>query len=200
MKTAILSTVAALVATTATAGTIVAPNPDPVIAPTPAPAPVTSPWNGFYAGASFGWNTGEEFVPAPPTTFNGLTYGGFAGYNFVMDSGFMVGGELAATRVNREYSTSTVNNAMVFDAKLRAGFAADRALIYASGGYSMVNYDTGGFQGQGWNAGAGVDYLVTDSMFVGAEYIYRDIDDSQNTPPNWETRSHTIQLRAGLKF
>ncbi|TYB82177.1 outer membrane protein [Maritimibacter fusiformis] len=212
MKTAIISTVvASFVATAASAGTIVAPTPDPVIMPTP--APVMSYWDGFYAGAALGWATGEYTnygnTPATVTPGDGFSYGGFVGYNFVMDGGFMVGAELAGGRFSLE-DAAAVNelNMTLFDAKLRVGFEADRALVYASGGYTMgtgevVNTSPGSpysGEGTGWNLGAGVDYLVTDSMFVGAEYVYRDITDSLNATPAWDAQFHTFSVRAGIKF
>ncbi len=200
----IASVAAAFAATAASAGTIVAPVADPVIMV--APTPVASRWDGFYAGGTFGWNTGE-FQPLPtggplplPLAFDGLTYGGFIGYNHVMDGGFMIGGELAGTIVNMDGSGTLVDRvATVFDAKLRAGFEMDRALVYASGGYTMASYDNN-TEGTGWNAGVGIDYLVTDSIFVGAEYVYRDITDSLGTPAAWEEQFHTFQIRAGIKF
>lgn len=188
----IASVVAAFAATAASAGTIVVPTPDPVIVA--APAPAASLWDGFYAGGTFGWNTGET-LPAPVSPFSGLTYGGFAGYNYVMDGGFMIGGEIAGTVFNM----GAGDRGTVFDAKIRAGMEAGRALIYASGGYSMATYNFGD-AGNGWNLGAGVDYLVTDTMFVGAEYVYHDITDSQVTPAVWQDQFHTFQLRAGIKF
>lgn len=210
MKTAIMSTaIAAFAATAASAGTIVAPTPDPVIMP--APAPVMSSWDGFYAGASLGWATGEytndPTGAAIVTPGDGFAYGGFAGYNFVMDGGFMIGAEVAGGRFSLE-DAAAVNelNMTLFDAKLRVGFEAGRALVYASGGYTMGTGEVvnpgGTFpgEGSGWNLGAGVDYLVTDNVFVGAEYVYRDISDSLNTPDDWNAQFHTFSVRAGIKF
>lgn len=196
LKNTILATgIAAFAVSAASAGTIVVPVADPVIMP----APAASPWDGFYAGAILGWGTGESTFPtAAPKPIDSFIYGGFAGYNHVFDSGFMLGGELAGTvmRLDDRFGGS---RAAVFDAKLRAGVEAGRALIYASGGFSMSSDDVGNM-GTGWNAGAGIDYLVTDRVFVGAEYVYRDITDSLATPANWQDKFHTFQLRAGFKF
>lgn len=197
VKSKILSTVLAAftaTATAASAGTIVVPVADPVIAP----APALPSWQGFYAGATLGWATGEATFPtSPPLAIDSFTYGGFAGYNHILDSGFVIGGEIAATVLSlNDRFGGAVNT--VFDAKLRAGVEAGRALIYASGGYSR-SWDNAGNVGSGWNVGAGVDYLVTDSLFVGAEYVYRDITDTA-TPSNWRDRFHTVQMRAGIKF
>ncbi len=201
----IASVVATFVATAASAGTIVAPMPDPVIMPSPVVA--TSYWDGFYVGAAVGWSTGDMIFPGPATEpSDGIGYGGFLGYNYVMDGGFMIGGEVAGSIFNFDPNTTTNPgvDGVVFDAKLRVGFEMDRALVYASGGYSMLTGDylstpASPIEGTGWNVGAGVDYLVTDSVFVGAEYVYRDITDSAATPA-WESQSHAFSVRAGIKF
>ena len=195
MKTRLLVSVAAIcVATAATAGTIAPPVSDPVLAP----APVMPGWAGFYAGATLGWATGQATYPAlPPLAIDSFSYGGFAGYNHILDNGFMVGGEVAVTILNLNDRFGGFVNT-VFDAKLRAGVVAGRALVYASGGFSMSSDDVGN-TGRGWNIGAGVDYLVTENLFFGAEYVYRDITDTA-TPANWRDRFHTVQVRAGIKF
>ena len=199
-NTIIASVVAAFAATAASAGSLVVPVADPVIVV--APTPADSLWDGFYAGATFGWNTGDtQFLTATSApfsrAFDGLTYGGFIGYNYVMDGGFMLGAELAGTVINMDGPPDFVST--VFDAKLRAGVEMDRALVYVSGGYSML-WDDASNEGTGWNVGAGIDYLVTDSIFVGAEYVYRDITDSLVTPAAWQDQFHTFQIRAGIKF
>ncbi len=197
-NTIIASVVAAFAATAASAGSLVVPVADPVIVV--APTPAASLWDGFYAGATFGWNTGDRtplIVTPGVTAFDGLTYGGFIGYNHVMDGGFMIGGELAGTIGNRDITPAIVST--VFDAKLRAGVEMDRALVYVSGGYSML-WDDASNEGTGWNVGAGIDYLVTDSIFVGGEYVYRDITDSLGSPAAWQDQFHTFQIRAGIKF
>ncbi len=203
-NTIIASVVATFVATAASAGTIVAPTPDPVIMPTPVFA--TSYWDGFYVGAAVGWSTGDMVIyPAAGDPSDGFGYGGFIGYNYVMDGGFMIGGEVAGSIFNFDpTSGATGVDGTMFDAKLRVGFEMDRALVYASGGYSMLSGDylstpATPIEGTGWNVGAGIDYLVTDSVFVGAEYVYRDITDSAATPA-WESQSHAFTVRAGIKF
>ena len=203
-NTIIASVVATFVATAASAGTIVAPMPDPVIMPTPVFA--TSYWDGFYAGAAAGWTTGDFTIspPGTPIDNDGYGYGGFLGYNYVMDGGFMIGGEVAASMFSIDGTGGSPEvDGTMFDAKLRVGFEVDRALVYVSGGYSMLtgeyNPGTVDIEGTGWNVGAGVDYLVTDSVFVGAEYVYRDMESSTGTPA-WESTSHAFTVRAGIKF
>ncbi|WOJ89911.1 porin family protein [Methylocapsa polymorpha] len=68
--------------------------------------------------------------------------------------------------------------------RLRAGFAWDRALIYATGGAAFAGIKTTysdffGFDSisrtrAGWTVGGGVEYAVTDNWSVRAEYRYAD--------------------------
>lgn len=161
----------------------------------PAPAPT---WDGLYVGGAGGSTDlydGDADV---------LTYGAFAGYNHVMGSGLMLGAEVAYS-ITEDIDWGTVQepnvaNYGILDLKARAGFAADKALLYVFGGYSMIseNYELYGTNNYaGWNAGAGVDFLVTDSIFVGGEYIYRSLNWTEG---DYELNASTIQGRVGFKF
>jgi outer membrane immunogenic protein len=67
------------------------------------------------------------------------------------------------------------------------GIAVDRALFYATGGWAVARitntYDTTAFGGgfaslshtrDGWTAGGGIDYAVTNNWSLLAEYRYSD--------------------------
>ncbi|MGY0572577.1 outer membrane protein [Bradyrhizobium sp. RDM12] len=64
----------------------------------------------------------------------------------------------------------------------RLGYAADRALLYVTGGAAFASIETSilftgisvGWDGTrvGWTAGAGVDYAFTGNWFTGLEYRY----------------------------
>ena len=105
------------------------------------------------------------------------------------------------------------------DLKARAGFSAGSALIYGFAGMSLGEYqyfDDGveidefpAFGTSGMNYGVGIDYLITDSIFLGAEYIIRDqagtvysIYDDGDGSMDWDMTANVqaIQLRAGMKF
>ncbi len=68
--------------------------------------------------------------------------------------------------------------------RLRAGYAWDRALLYATGGAAFAGVKTTysdfyGFDSisktrAGWTVGGGVDYAITDNWSVRAEYRYAD--------------------------
>lgn len=194
-----VSTIAMFAAGAALAGSV-----EPVVVESAlyvAPAPKAVDWSGFYVGGGAGWMMGDDEIFAPPSVsaFDGLIYGGFAGYNYQMDSGLVLGAEVAAFTGNMQFAAPPDLGITMVDLKARVGFAAGDALVFASGGYTMASYDNGD-EGAGWNVGVGVDYKVTDKIFVGAEYVYRDITDTQNTPEQWESRFGTVQARVGFRF
>jgi opacity protein-like surface antigen len=105
------------------------------------------------------------------------------------------------------------------DLKARAGFSAGSALVYGFAGLSLGEYQyfEGGveidefpaFGTSGMNYGVGIDYLVTDSIFLGVEYIIRDqagtvysIYDVDEGSMDWDMTANVqaIQIRAGMKF
>jgi len=90
----------------------------------------------------------------------------------------------------------------------RFGYAADRALLYVSGGAAFVSTETaipftgisiGGADTRvGWTVGAGVDYAFTNNWFTGIEYRYSQYEAksfvlSDTDPEPWPRR---VQARA----
>lgn len=159
-------------------------------------------WTGFYLGlqAGYGWSQVDTSfsngVPNLSPDGNGFVGGAHAGYLWQWDS-FVAGPE-----VDIEYSdvsgsdrsfaggTSASNADINWMAslRLRAGFAWDRALIYATGGLAYADFDgSGGPAGGplqsfsddtwGWTLGAGVDYAIAEHWSARLEYRYTDFDD-----------------------
>jgi outer membrane immunogenic protein len=63
--------------------------------------------------------------------------------------------------------------------RARAGFAADRALFYVTGGGAFTDIKPstgaltfGGGTEPGWTAGGGVEYAITDNVTAKIEYLY----------------------------
>lgn len=81
--------------------------------------------------------------------------------------------------------------------RLLAGYAVDRTLLYATGGfaYAGISSDidlTGSFAGLGssiddddtlfgYAVGAGAEYAITDQLSLGAQYLYTRFDDASTT-------------------
>ena len=77
----------------------------------------------------------------------------------------------------------------VFTATARLGYAVDRWLGYVKGGYATADIDTSATEvpafnhtgtsserHDGWTVGGGIEYAVTNSIIVGVEYNYVDLD------------------------
>ncbi|WP_026606932.1 outer membrane protein [Methylocapsa acidiphila] len=103
--------------------------------------------------------------------------------------------------------------------RLRAGFAWDRALLYATGGAAFASVKTTysdyyGFDSisrtrAGWTVGGGIDYAVTDNWSVRAEYRYADfghfdnylINSAYNPSGSWEgVHTHFTENRVQVGF
>lgn len=190
--------------TYATAGNLV----EPIVAPI-AQVIVQSgaDWNGFYAGVVGASESGDySYSSAPAVTFGveGIHYGGFAGYN--LHRGNMVFG------VELGFTNGTVavpgfpnfNFENFIDLNARVGYAAGKVLIYAAAGGSVSTFRNGGattFASTGYNIGVGIDFKVTDSVFVGAEFSQRTmLTPLLPGPFTADSVSQVIKLRAGIQF
>lgn len=197
MKHTLLSAViAGFVGSAAFAG-----SPDPYVEVEPVYMPpieveTGADWEGFYAGGMAGIQSGE--IAPIALQFDGTSYGGFAGYNF--QSGKMVYGvEVAAQTGTVDLAPPALDLNYMIDAKARVGYAAGDALFFASGGYTTSSTDIfGGFDASGWNVGAGLDYAVTEKFFLGGEYTYRNLPNTNF--PALDASSHGGQVRAGIRF
>lgn len=164
--------------------------------PTPVPyVPVERPfsWTGFYLGLNGGfafgqsnWNSAVGTVGS--FSVDGGLAGGTAGFSYQWGQ-FVIGLEgdgdwqnLRGSQTNAPCfaigSCATASN-WISTVRARAGFAVNRALIYATGGGAFTNIKPslatlpyGGGNEPGWTAGTGVEFAMTDSWTVKAEYLY----------------------------
>jgi opacity protein-like surface antigen len=171
--------------------------PAPVVV---APAPIVTDWSGIYGGLSYSKAMGDIDFGDGSTDFeDGSAPGAFVGYNF-QNGAFVYGAELAYQGFNDlkldGFGGDGVHDGI--DLKGRLGYSAGRALPYLALGYSMAKYDDGiddDIDLDGVSYGLGLDYLVTDNIFVGAEYLKRDM--SSDDP---DVSASTLGLRVGYKF
>ncbi|PVE21690.1 porin family protein [Microvirga sp. KLBC 81] len=187
-------------------------------APVVAAAPVFT-WTGFYAGvnAGYGWNTNDDDVVINGTAYEvddegGFVGGGQVGYNYQIGS-FVLGLEtdIQYADIGGDNNIPSLNSDGDDDnwfgtVRARAGYAFDRALIYATGGLAYGKISNGFSNSDdtsvGWTLGAGVEYAFTDNLTAKVEGLYvnleQDDDDLPVVAGSDETEFGVI--RAGLNY
>lgn len=166
-----------------------------------APPPPAIDWGGFYVGGHIGGATSDirftfvddqgnsEDLRFPPSSFiGGAQFGAQWQYDMWVlgfegtwsatgldrtDASTVTAGESTSLKVD-EIATATVRfgstwNRTLFYAK--AGYAAAHVNIHSVDTVNAVTADATAWH-SGWTAGAGVDYMLWDSLIVGAEFDY----------------------------
>ncbi len=198
--------------------------------------PVYSPvagWNGLYVGVNggYGWtsdssNSASDFSPA------GGFGGGQIGYNWQGALGHHhlvlgVEADIQGADISDSISASDGRNSASLKQSLnwfgtvrgRVGYAMDRTLVYATGGFAFGGVETTGavnFPGlaaasgganetqTGYVLGGGIEHKLSPSWSLKGEYQFLSLDASDKiTGPlglgsNDRTEVHTI--RAGLNY
>lgn len=206
----------------------------------------TGPYIGLQAGYGFGESDveGERSDPdvvtlpevealvdsdpvEPPDNSGSIGLEGFvgglhAGYNWQSDS-LVLGleGDIEYSDMSGDTDTPWSKIEQDIDwlgsLRLRAGFAMDRTLIYATGGLAVGEVDMrisdidfgsndNNETAWGWTIGGGVEYAFTDDLSGRLEYRYTDLDDTDlgSTTPEIGSSvdfSNTFHaVRAGLSW
>jgi outer membrane immunogenic protein len=171
-----------------------------------APAPVFS-WTGFYVGAEFGGQWGKDtgylvnnftsnaLLSTGSYNTSGVVGGGLIGYNYQIGQ-FVLGveGDLTGSSNQGRFTTAngigSVNTQYGFGAGIRGrlGYAFDRTLVYATGGWAYedishtYNYWAGGALRNpnsntgrsGYTVGGGVEYAFNYNWSARLEYRWSD--------------------------
>jgi outer membrane immunogenic protein len=242
MKTRLLGLLAATALATAgisAASAADLPSRAAPLAPVFAPVPVFT-WTGFYVGGQvgYGWNANDNDFVLPGGFVvqsgdfgdegDGFLAGVHAGYNVQLGS-FVVGVEgdiegvfgddddedVVITRDGVVFTNyGFAGNALDWQGSIRAraGFAFDRALIYATGGFAFAGLSDGfGIVGDdddtltGWTLGAGVEYAFTNNLTTRLEYRYTSFDGGSNVFNDVdlgdnEIEFHTVRVGLSYKF
>jgi outer membrane immunogenic protein len=216
MKTILTAALLAGVATSALAAdlpTQKGPPPAPVYVPPP------FTWTGFYIGV----NGGGAFGSGANGTFgnpSGGLVGGTVGYNYQIGQ-FVTGIEGRLDWADLSKSQTLLDGSMTAskvdslgNILARFGFAADRALFYAAGGYAGgevrgtdltaagLYSSTSGWQ-NGWALGGGVEYALTNNISLKAEYIFSQLNDKTyfaGTPDIVKTGLNVNTITAGINY
>lgn len=142
----------------------------------------------------------------------GFVGGGQVGYNYQIGS-FVLGLEtdIQYADIGGDNNISSLNSDDDDDnwfgtVRAHAGYAFDRALIYATGGLAYGKISNGFSNSDdtsvGWTLGAGVEYAFTDNLTAKVEGLYvnleQDDDDLPVTAGSDETEFGVV--RAGLNY
>lgn len=209
-------------------------------APVAAPPPAYS-WTGFYVGGHVGWAdsdasinwTGRAFDSNPPLSVDlgsdGWFGGGQVGYNWQV-SNWVLGIEADLGKMSlgkdlqffgpRGDDNASADFGRYYTVTGRLGWAYDRALFYAKGGYvnARVSYQAGDTDGGnidpsdfvsttknlgGWTIGGGLEYAFAPNWTVKLEYLYMDLKDVSLTNIDGDTFtfSNTVQtVKGGINY
>jgi len=198
----------------------------------PSPRVPIFTWTGIYVGgqAGYAWGSGSlnysGFDPFDDVAFNssvnaapgGVIGGAHIGYNFEINDQWVVGleGSLDGTSLSNSVTASvpalgggflstSANASIQGSIRGRAGFAWDRALLYATAGVAFTSvHSSYAFTGNlsanplinggnlytatnvfsntrtGWTVGGGAAYAITDNWSIFAEYRYTDFGTISN--------------------
>ena len=184
----------------------------PVKAPySPVAVAVPFTWTGFYVGGSAGLisqnTTGTDINglwDSPGDTWGVPGISGLfcinVGYNYQLSNNIVLGLEAdiawsglnnTGTSIDCAFSCFSVSSKLssLGTVRGRIGYAFDRALVYATGGFAFghvenatarasdpafYNVSTSGTQ-TGWTVGGGLEYAVTNNWTVRVEALYVDL-------------------------
>lgn len=208
MKNAVFTGTLALLLSpvAAFAGGYVAPA-DPAPAPpiVAAPAPAGNEWSGFYGGLQleYGDSDANTTAGADVAEGDGALYGLFGGYRYDLGS-VVVGGELDLNLADIDLNNPAGVTIGSLDAVHRlgaeVGYDAGPALLYGTAGITQASATLGGadLQDNGYFYGAGVDYMVSDQIILGAEVLQHEFDNFDNS--GLDISATTFGISAAFRF
>ena len=172
------------------------------------PSVALADWSGSYIGISGGEMTDSSYEVSNSVSDDGqaplsdtstlsiyggqMTQNGQIVFGVEIDVLFAPDADIA--------QNITIDDAIV-DMKIRTGFALDRFLAYGVVGGSFISSTFGpnDINASGLNFGAGVDFMLTDNLIIGAEYLARRTSE-EFLDADVEIEMDTVSLRATYKF
>ncbi len=187
------------------------------------PAYAASSWTGFYVGVNGGY-AWDNLPPHAGISDDGGFGGGQIGYNWqgVLDRHVVLGleADIQGTGIDNSAPWGAYEHNITVDyfgtVRGRIGYAADSFLLYATGGLAYGNvknsftgvtttnvYTSDALEG-GYTAGAGVEYKISSSWSLKAEYLYVNLDHT-NPVDAAGAQAKTINreldtVRAGINY
>lgn len=175
-------------------------------------------WTGGYVGLQGGYALTNGEVGGNGATYMDDRFGGgllgvHAGYNWQSGGSFVGGIEMDVEHVWNKHGFSLgggpaeMGTGWQGSARLRAGYAVDRTLLFATGGVAMTSgylkIPADGYDHSktfvGWTIGAGIEHAFTDNWTGRVEYRYADFG-SQSFPIGFDLNFKQQSLRAGISY
>jgi outer membrane immunogenic protein len=160
-------------------------------------------WSGWYGGLAAGFGSGENINSFATSDISGSIAGAFFGYN-VQRGNLVFGAEFAASKADISFnSCDSCTYSEFIDLKARVGWASGKALYFGVLGYGIDAYDEAGLtsDGDGLVYGVGVDVMVSEKAFLGAEVLRRDLSHAQQAPfVAFDAEITTVTVRIGMRF
>ncbi|MEM9716209.1 MAG: outer membrane beta-barrel protein [Pseudomonadota bacterium] len=148
---------------------------------------------GFYGGIAVGTGDVDTNVGV---TGDGESFGAFVGYNYDF-SGFVVGGELDIDNTDYALTGGAGSIDQTTRLKLRGGANLGGGLAYVTvGAVRAETSDLGDDSGRFF--GIGYDYMITDNIMIGGEYLRHDFEGFDGSAIDVDV--DTFKLRVGFKF
>lgn len=199
MKNYLIVAAATLISAPAFAGGLNDVAAEPTIAPVAAPVEYSADgdWSGAYVGAQLGY--GDIDSNGAGLDGNGAIGGVHAGYRADFGN-FVAGAELDYDVGDIELGATgnTLDN--VARLKLMGGVDLGRSLLYATAGAAYADATVGGadLSDNGYFAGVGIDYAISDNFTVGGEYLMHKFDDFDGSGVDLD--ADTIKAKVSFTF
>ncbi len=174
------------------------PITEPYVAPVAAVPVVYGPdWTGFYGGAAIGY--GDVNASGAALDGDGAIGGVFAGYR--RSFGNLVGGlelDYDASDIDLGAKVGKLDNVVRIKGQLGTTF--NRAFLYGTVGAAYADASVGAVSLNDWGyaVGVGMDYALTDQWAVGAEALYHNFNDFDNSGVDLDVT--TVKARVSYKF
>jgi outer membrane immunogenic protein len=197
MKRLLTATIlASAFATSALAADAVVYNePVPPAAPYEAPS---SDWTGPYIGGQIGYGWADPDLPG--VDGEGIVGGVHAGYNYDL-GGFVVGAEIDYDFADIDLDNDVGQIDGIARAKVKGGVDLGAVLPYVTAGVAHATGDVAGVgdvDDFGYVVGGGVDVAATENIIVGAEYLYHNFNNFDDTGVDLD--AHTLRAKASFRF
>jgi opacity protein-like surface antigen len=185
----------------------VAPTPAPAPAPIVAPvAPLGTDWTGAYGGIQLEYGdvtTDDTAAGLGDLEGDGALYGVFGGYRYDLGN-VVVGAELDLNFADIALEDSSGAEVGTLESVHRLGgeigYDAGPALFYGTAGVAQASAEISGsdFDDTGYFFGAGMDYMLTEQVTVGAEVLQHEFDDFDGT--GQDISATTFGINAAFRF